>query len=62
MKRNPKKVILHCGNNDIRRQATPENIAKEIMELAVSLSTKENTVFVSGIVSRGTTGITRSVK
>ena len=53
MKRNPKKVILHCGTNDIRSQATPESIAKEVMELAVSLSTKENTVFVSGIVPRG---------
>ena len=62
MKRNPKKFILHCGANDIRSQATPENIAKEVMELAVSLSTKENIVFVSGIVPRGTTGMTRSVK
>ena len=53
MKRNPNKVILHCGTNNIRSQATPENIAKEVMELAVSLSTKENTVFVSGIVPRG---------
>ena len=53
MKRNPKKVILHCGTNDIRSQATPEKIAKEVMELAISLSTKENTVFVSGIVPRG---------
>ena len=53
MKRNPKKVILHCRNNDIRSQATPENIAKEAMELAASLSTKENIMFVSGIVPRG---------
>ena len=53
MKRNPKKVILHRGTNDIRSQATPENIAKEVMELAVSLSTKENIVFVSGSVPRG---------
>ena len=52
MKRNPKKFILHCGANDIRSQATPENIAKEVMELAVSLSTKEIIVFVSGIVPR----------
>lgn len=53
MKRNPKKVILHCGTNDIRSKATPENIAKEVMELAVSLSSKENILFVSGIVPRG---------
>ena len=53
IKRNPQKIILHCGTNDIRSQATPENIAKEVMELAVSLSTKENTIFVSGIVPRG---------
>ena len=62
MKRNPKKVILHCGTNDIRSQATPENIAKEVMDLAVSLSTKENIVFVSGIVPRGIARITRSAK
>ena len=53
MKRDPEKVTLYCGTNDIRSQATPEIIAKETMELAVSLSTKENTVFVSGIVPRG---------
>ena len=47
------RLGLLGGTNDIRSQATPENIAKEIMELAVSLSTKENTVFVSGIVPRG---------
>ena len=53
IKRNPKRIILHCGTNDLRSQASAENIAEEIIELAKAMKTEENTVFVSGLVARG---------
>ena len=53
IKRNPKRIILHCGTNDLRSQASAENIAEEIIELAKAMKTEGNTVFVSGLVARG---------
>ena len=53
IKRNPKRIILHCGTNDLRSQASAENIAEEIIELAKAIKTEGNTVFVSGLVARG---------
>ena len=53
IKRNPKRVILHCGTNDLRSQASAENIAEEIIELAKAMKTEGNTVFVSALVARG---------
>ena len=48
-----KSIILHCGTNDLRSQASAENIAEEIIELAKAMKTEVNTVFVSGLVARG---------
>ena len=53
IKRNPKRIILHCGTNDLRSQASAENIAEEIIELARAMKTAGNTVFVSSLVVCG---------
>ena len=53
IKRNPNRIILHCGTNDLRSQASAENIAEEIIGLAKAMKTEGNTVFVSGLVARG---------
>ena len=53
IKRSPKRIILHCGTNDMRSQASAENITEEVIELAKATKTEENTVFVSGLVARG---------
>ena len=31
---NPENIILHCGNNDRNDDSDPQNVAKEIAELA----------------------------
>eukprot|EP00794_Sanderia_malayensis_P002604 gene2604-biopygen2133 len=53
IKRNPRRVILHCGTNDVRGQTSAENIATEVFELAKLLQNTSNAVFVSGLVVRG---------
>ena len=53
IKRNPKRIILRCGTNDLRSQASAENIVEEIIELAKAMKTEENRVSVSGLVARG---------
>ncbi len=53
MKRNPKKILLNGWTNDLKSQVAPEYIANEITELAVSLTTRDDTVDISGIVARG---------
>ena len=45
--------VLHVGTNDIRSDDTPLEIGNKIIETALSLSTKENDVMVSGLCKRG---------
>ena len=53
MKRNPKKINLHCGTNDIRSSQSPEEIAIEMLDLASAMKTSKNTIYVSSLVQRG---------
>ena len=53
IKQNPKRIILHCGTNDLRSQASAENIAEEIIKLATAMKNEENDVFLSGLTARG---------
>ena len=48
----PDNIILHAGTNDLRSEKTSSQIAKAIIELAMSLKTDENSVIVSSIVPR----------
>ncbi len=53
IKRTPKAVLLHFCKNDIRSNMTPGNIAEEIINLAKEIRTKENNIYLSGLVWRG---------
>ena len=49
---NPDHVILHCGTNDLNSERTASQIARSIIELALSLKSKDNKISVSLIVPR----------
>ena len=53
IKRDPGKVILHGGTNDLRSKATPKDIAEEIVDLGNSMKTNANKVIISGLAPRG---------
>ena len=46
------RIILHCGTNDIRSIKNPNDIADEIINLALDLKTEKNDLMISGIVPR----------
>ena len=48
----PDHIILHTGTNDLRSEKTSSNIAKSIVDLAMSLKSSGSSVIVSGIVPR----------
>ena len=45
-------IILHCGTNDLNSERTPSQIARFIIELALSLKSKDNKISISLIVPR----------
>eukprot|EP00112_Aurelia_sp_Birch-Aquarium-sp1_P012763 Seg2688.2 transcript_id=Seg2688.2/GoldUCD/mRNA.D3Y31 product="hypothetical protein" protein_id=Seg2688.2/GoldUCD/D3Y31 len=52
MKKQPDRIVLHTGANDFRAEKEDVKMAQNIYALARTLKTEDNTVFVSGIVSR----------
>ena len=48
----PDHIILHTGTNHLRSEKTSSNIAKSIIDLAMSLKSSGSSVIVSGIVPR----------
>ena len=48
----PKKIILHCGTNNLLPHEDPETIAKNIMNLAKNIKTDTTKVAISGIIPR----------
>ena len=48
----PDFIILHHGTNDLNSYSTSEEIADKILNLATSIKTSKNQVFVSGLVIR----------
>ena len=53
IRREPDMIILHAGTNDLRGEKTPDNIASDIMRLAIEMKTEKNEVMVSCLISRG---------
>ena len=49
---NPDHIILHCGTNDLNSERTASQIVRSIIELALSLKSKNNKISVSLIVPR----------
>lgn len=52
MKFNPNVVILNTGTNDLRSKKQPEQIADDILNLALSIKSDDNEIVISGIVPR----------
>ena len=50
--RDPDRVIIHEGTNDLRSSQAPETIAKNIIDIAKSSTTNKNEILVSSIVPR----------
>ena len=48
----PVFIILHHGTNDLNGNSTSEEIADKILNLAASIKTSKNQVFVSSLVIR----------
>ena len=48
----PSFIILHHGTNDWNSDSTSDEIADKILNLATSIKTSKNQVFVSGLVIR----------
>ena len=49
---NPDHIILHCGTDDLNSERTASQIARSIIELALSLKSKDNKTSISLIVPR----------
>ena len=49
---NPHHIILHCGTNDLSSERTGSQIARSIIELALSLKSQNNRMSVSLFVPR----------
>ena len=52
IKKKPSVFVLHTGANDFREEKNDDEIAKKIFNLAKTLKTDENSVYISGIVKR----------
>ena len=52
-KKNPENIIIHCGTNDISKDADQKKIVADIMNLSKSVSEKSGSnVIISGLVPR----------
>ena len=49
---NPNHIILHCGTNDVSSERTASQIARSIIELALSLKSQDNKILISLVVPR----------
>ena len=45
-------IVLHCGSNDLSSERTASQIAKSIIELALSFKSQDNKISISLIVPR----------
>ena len=53
MLKNPQNIIIHCGTNDISKDADAEKITADIIKLLKSVSKESGSnVITSGLVPR----------
>ena len=52
-KQEPDTFILHIGTNNLRSNKTPQQIAEDIIELALKMKTGANDVIISSVINRG---------
>lgn len=54
LKQNPDVIILHCGTNDLKSEKDSEQIATEIIDLALHITSNHDTsLMISSLVVRG---------
>ena len=52
IEKNPENIIIHCGTNDISKDADPEKIAADIINLSKSVGEESGSnVIISGLSS-----------
>ena len=44
--------VLHCETNDLKIDKSPEDIAKNILEIGTQLKSEENEVYINSILTR----------
>ena len=49
---NPDHIIFHCGTNDLSSERTTSQVARSIIELALSLKSPDNKISISLIIPR----------
>ena len=42
LEQNPEAIIIHSGTNNLKRNSSPEEIAKDIINLTTSCKTQTN--------------------
>ena len=52
LEQNPEIIIVHSGTNDLKSDSSPEEIARDIMNLRTSCKTQTNKVISSTMVPR----------
>ena len=52
LEQNPETIIIHSGTNDLKSDSSPEEIARDIINLTTSCKTQTNKVILSSIVPR----------
>jgi len=52
IRKEPDLIILHVGSNDLRSEKTADNIASDVMKLALEMRTENNDVMISSLVFR----------
>ena len=50
--KNPEQIVSHIGTNDLNSSKTPAEIAEEIVDLANSFKTDNNSISISSLVPR----------
>ena len=51
-KQNPETITIHSGTNDLKTNSSPEEIARDIINLTTSCRTQKNKAILSSIVPR----------
>ena len=52
LEQNPETIIIHSGTNDLKSDSSPEEIARDIINLTKSCKTQANKVILCSIVPR----------
>ena len=52
LEQNPETIIIHSGTNDLKSDSSPEEIARDIINLTKSCKTQANKIILCSIVPR----------